>query len=126
MSFKPLFRLLRDGRLTALLGVGAALKSFYKLTYLAAAGEAGLLNRMASGPATFDSLADFFSARGQGREALEAWLQMGIRLRLLTVGPGEMSVVGRGIVVHAKVDDWSQPTGNAGGRIGCGVIAAAK
>jgi SAM-dependent methyltransferase len=94
MSFKPFFRLLRDGRLTALLGVGAALKSFYKLTYLAAAGEAGLLNRMASGPATFDSLADFFSARGQGREALEAWLQMGIRLRLLTVGPGGYALRG--------------------------------
>ena len=47
MSLKPFFRLLRDGRLTALLGVGAHLKSFYKLTYLAAAGEAGLLNRLA-------------------------------------------------------------------------------
>jgi len=28
MSFKPFFRVLRDGRLTALLGVGAELKSF--------------------------------------------------------------------------------------------------
>jgi SAM-dependent methyltransferase len=88
MSFKPLFRLLRDGRLSALLGVGAGLKSFYKLTYLAAAGETGLLKRLAAGPASFDSLADFFGAdgKGQGREALEAWLQMGVRLRLLSLG----------------------------------------
>ena len=86
MSLKPLFNLLRDGRLTALLGVSAGLKSFYKLTYLAAAGEAGLLNRLQTGPATLDSLADFFAADGQGREALEAWLQMGVRLRLLSLG----------------------------------------
>ena len=56
MSLKPFFSLLRDGRLGALLGVGAGLKSFYKLTYLAAAGEAGLLKLLAAGPATFDSL----------------------------------------------------------------------
>ena len=87
MPFKPLFRLLRDGRLSALLGAGAELKSFYKLTYLAAAGEAGLLNRLASGPATLDSLAEFCAAGGRGREPLEAWLQIGVRLRLLSLGP---------------------------------------
>jgi len=82
MSVKPFFRLLRDGRLSALLGVGAELKSFYKLTYLAAAGEAGLLKRLANGPATLDSLAEFCAANARGREALEAWLQLGVRLRL--------------------------------------------
>jgi hypothetical protein len=87
MRFKPLFRLLRDGRLSALLGAGAELKSFSKLTYLAAAGKAGLLNRLASGRTTLDSLADFYAARGRGREALEAWLQFGVRLRLLSLGP---------------------------------------
>ena len=87
MPFKPFLRLLRDGRLSALLGAGAELKSFYKLTYLAAAGEAGLLNRLASGPATLDSLAEFCAAAGRGREALEAWLQIGVRLRLLSLGP---------------------------------------
>lgn len=42
---------------------------------------------------------------------------------MLTVAAGENSVVGRGIVIHAKADDMTtQPTGNAGGRIGCGVV----
>ena len=42
---------------------------------------------------------------------------------VLTLAPGEMSVVGHAIVVHAKADDMTtQPTGNAGGRIGCGVV----
>jgi Cu-Zn family superoxide dismutase len=41
----------------------------------------------------------------------------------LTVAGGTHSVRGRAIIVHAGVDDLAtQPTGNAGGRIGCGVI----
>ena len=36
---------------------------------------------------------------------------------------GRTSVIGRAIVVHQNADDFmTQPTGNAGGRIGCGVI----
>jgi superoxide dismutase, Cu-Zn family len=34
------------------------------------------------------------------------------------------SFLGRAIIVHEKQDDGGQPTGNAGGRIGCGVITA--
>lgn len=39
---------------------------------------------------------------------------------------GEYSILGRGVIVHEKVDDWSQPVGNAGGRLACGVIGVAK
>jgi Cu-Zn family superoxide dismutase len=40
--------------------------------------------------------------------------------------PGDpSSFVGRAIIVHEKVDDGGQPVGNAGGRIGCGVIPEA-
>ncbi|HWV99949.1 MAG TPA: superoxide dismutase family protein [Candidatus Acidoferrum sp.] len=35
-------------------------------------------------------------------------------------------IIGRGVIVHAKVDDGGQPVGNAGGRIACGVIGVAK
>jgi Cu-Zn family superoxide dismutase len=42
---------------------------------------------------------------------------------MLTVTQGDRSVAARAIVVHAKADDLkTQPTGNAGGRIGCGVV----
>jgi superoxide dismutase, Cu-Zn family len=40
---------------------------------------------------------------------------------------GENSIIGRGLIVHEKVDDLkTQPTGNAGGRVACGVIGIAK
>lgn len=36
---------------------------------------------------------------------------------------GENSVLGKAVVVHAAADDLtSQPAGNSGGRIGCGVV----
>jgi superoxide dismutase, Cu-Zn family len=40
---------------------------------------------------------------------------------------GEKSIIGRGVIVHEKADDLkSQPVGNAGGRVACGVIGIAK
>jgi Cu-Zn family superoxide dismutase len=38
---------------------------------------------------------------------------------------GPNSIIGRSIIVHAAPDDFSQPTGNAGARVGCGVIGIA-
>ena len=35
-------------------------------------------------------------------------------------------VIGRAIIVHASPDDFSQPAGNAGARLGCGVVVAAE
>ena len=47
----------------------------------------------------------------------------------LTINPspfslagGDDDVLGRAIIVHADPDDYGQPTGNAGGRVACGVI----
>ena len=44
-------------------------------------------------------------------------------LDVITVAPGPASIVGRGLIVHADPDDYrTQPTGNAGARLACGVI----
>ena len=40
---------------------------------------------------------------------------------------GADSIVGHGVIVHEKADDLkTQPTGNAGARVACGVIGVAK
>lgn len=57
-------------------------------------------------------------ANGQGEARYTA------ELRGLTLS-GPTGVVGRSVVIHADPDDYkSQPAGNSGKRIACGVIAA--
>jgi superoxide dismutase, Cu-Zn family len=41
----------------------------------------------------------------------------------ITLAPGPASIIGRGLIIHADPDDFkTQPTGNAGARLACGVI----
>lgn len=44
----------------------------------------------------------------------------------VTLQPGKTSVMGRALVVHEREDDYAtNPAGNSGGRIACGVITPA-
>ena len=42
----------------------------------------------------------------------------------ITISGSKNPIVGHALIVHEKEDDGSQPTGNAGARIGCGIIKA--
>ncbi|MGE5641201.1 MAG: superoxide dismutase family protein [Clostridia bacterium] len=54
-----------------------------------------------------------------GRATAEATLQG------ISISAGAASILGRGLIVHADPDDYkTQPTGNSGARIACGVIQA--
>lgn len=46
---------------------------------------------------------------------------------LLAVGAGAANVIGRSVIVHRDPDDYaSQPAGNSGPRLACGLIVAAQ
>jgi superoxide dismutase, Cu-Zn family len=43
----------------------------------------------------------------------------------VTLGSGPTSIVGRGLLIHADADDFkTQPSGDSGARLACGVIRA--
>ncbi len=55
---------------------------------------------------------------GKDGKATKTFVMKGI-----TLGDDASSIVGKGFIVHEKADDLkTQPTGNAGGRVACGVI----
>ena len=58
-------------------------------------------------------------ADAKGDAVLEAVLPK------VALSRGRAAVAGRAVILHEKADDFGQPLGNAGGRIGCGVIAIA-
>lgn len=43
-------------------------------------------------------------------------------LKGLSLSQGKYAIANHAVILHAKRDDFSQPTGNAGGRVGCGAI----
>jgi Cu-Zn family superoxide dismutase len=46
-----------------------------------------------------------------------------MELDTISIGQGPADILGRAVIVHVNQDDYvSQPVGNAGGRLACGVI----
>ncbi len=51
---------------------------------------------------------------------------LSVFLRGASLSEGEYNIAGKAMILHEKEDDFGQPTGNAGGRIGCGIIELEK
>jgi superoxide dismutase, Cu-Zn family len=46
-----------------------------------------------------------------------------VDLGVITIGSGATDIVGKSVIVHKDADDYkTQPTGNSGARIACGII----
>jgi superoxide dismutase, Cu-Zn family len=51
--------------------------------------------------------------------------RLDVTVDAVSIGSGAGNIVGRGLIIHAQPDDYkTQPTGNAGARLACGVIKA--
>ena len=49
--------------------------------------------------------------------------KLDVTMDIITLRPGPASIIGRGLIIHADPDDYkTQPTGNTGARLACGVI----
>jgi 4-hydroxy-2,2'-bipyrrole-5-carbaldehyde O-methyltransferase len=83
MNSKTLLSLFQNGQLTLFLNLHFLLKPFYKLSYLASAKTNGLFHLLSAKPVPFEQLAETYCADNGALDALEAWLQLGIRLNLL-------------------------------------------
>ncbi len=54
MTLRTFWRLLYQGDLAVLLGIGRLQRIYYRLCFLSAASQGGLLARLAQGPVTFE------------------------------------------------------------------------
>jgi SAM-dependent methyltransferase len=83
MKFRTIAKILRSGQLSAALKLVGMLKPFYTLSYLASAKENGLFDLLQDRPVAFDQLAKHYCKSADGHEGLRAWLQVGVKLKLL-------------------------------------------
>jgi len=85
MLLTPLFKLMRRRQLVPALRTNALYEPFYRLCYLAGAKNSGLFEALAKGPLSLDELVEGHARDDETREAMEAWLHLGVRLGLLGV-----------------------------------------
>lgn len=92
MNLRTLGRLIRRGDLLVLLAVGRLQRTYYRLCFLAAASQAGLLARLARGPVGFEQLAADYAPDPARHDGLRAWLDFGVRLGELRAEDGRYAL----------------------------------
>ncbi|MGW8184244.1 MAG: superoxide dismutase family protein [Burkholderiales bacterium] len=68
---------------------------------------------------------DLPSLRPPAKKNRRGRVQINDDIEDISLEPGPANIIGRSIIVHARPDDFkTQPTGNAGARLACGIIRA--
>lgn len=80
MKIPTALSLLGSGQLPSIGLVGLLLRPMYRGAFVAAASANGVLALLARGPVPFDDIAAALSPNPSTRDALEAWLEMGVSL----------------------------------------------
>ncbi|HEX7341359.1 MAG TPA: class I SAM-dependent methyltransferase [Rhodanobacteraceae bacterium] len=83
MPLAAIGKLIRAHQLVPALRAKALYKPFYTLTWIAGAKHGGLLDLLHDTPQSFEQLASRYGTDAKSREALGAWLLMGVHLKLL-------------------------------------------
>ena len=81
----PILTLLKEGKLRTAIRANALYKPFYTLSYLAALKNCGVLDQLSCGPTPINELTLSSPGNAKAMEALEGWLQMGCRLKILAL-----------------------------------------
>src|SRR5262245_14499519 len=89
MKLRSLLALLSDPRTRPLLRVLRHLRPFYRACYVASLAEHGMLGLLAGAPVPFEELVTRFCPTGEPgeRDALDAWLALGVSLKELKATP---------------------------------------
>ena len=94
MKFKSIVSLIKNGQFYLLLALLGRMKSFYKLCYMASAKTNGLFELLLENPVSFQQLAKYYCKTPETNDALEAWMQLGVRLKVLRLGVNGYSLTG--------------------------------
>lgn len=105
-SITPFLTLLKEGKLRTAIRANALYRPFYTVSYLAALKNTGLMDRLSSGAMPFREIASTYARNAKTEEALEGWLQMGCRLKIL-------SMTAEGYVLTGLARKLAQPQNDA-------------
>lgn len=87
MTLRTVLELVRGGQLSLLLGSARAMRRAYRLPFLGACVESGLLRILAAGPVPLERVRTALGIDPSMRDGLEAWLGLGVWLGELRKGP---------------------------------------
>ncbi len=83
MRPKSFIQFLQSGMLRVMRRGMRLFPAYYRVAWLAAAARCGLVRSLAGGPRTLETLAVEMAPDARDRDALEAWLGLGVRLKEL-------------------------------------------